>query len=95
MRYGPRVGRLLGYAWVFTTDQNADLQVDKLTAASCWKVWTDSAGSLERRPRVDEVLAALRPGDTLVVWRLDRLGRSLRRLIDTVTGRDQRPVGLR
>ena len=73
----------LGYARVSTAEQNADLQTDELAAAGCWRVWTDHAsGVLDRRPQLDEVLAALRPGDTLVVWRLDRLGRSLRRLID-------------
>ncbi len=96
MRYVPRVGHLLGYARVSTAEQSADLQVDELTAAGCWKVWTDSAsGVLDRRPQLDEVLEQLRPGDTLVVWRLDRLGRSLRHLIDMVTGLDERQVGFR
>ncbi len=59
-------------------------------------MWTDHAsGTLERRPQLDEVLDRLRPGDTLVVWRLDRLGRSLRHLIDTVNGLDERQVGFR
>ncbi len=90
------VAHLLGYARVSTTEQNPDLQVDELTAAGCWKVWTDHAsGALDRRPKLDEVLEQLRPGDTLVVWRLDRLGRSLRHLIDVVTGLDERGVGFR
>ncbi len=90
------VAHLLGYARVSTTEQNPDLQVDELTAAGCWKVWTDHAsGALDRRPQLDDVLAQLRPGDTLVVWRLDRLGRSLRHLIDVVTGLDERGVGFR
>jgi DNA invertase Pin-like site-specific DNA recombinase len=59
-------------------------------------VWTDHAlGVLDRRPRLDEVLEQLRPGDPLVVWRLDRLGRSLRHLIDVVTGLDERGVAFR
>ncbi len=96
LRYVPRVGHLLGYARVSTAEQSADLQVDELTAAGCWKVWTDSAsGVLDRRPQLDEVLGQVRPGDTLVVWRLDRLGRSLRHLIDVVTGLDERGVGFR
>ncbi len=79
-----------------TTEQNVDLQVDELTAAGCWRVWTDHAsGTLERRPELDEVLDRLAPGDTLVVWRLDRLGRSLRHLIDTVNALDERQVGFR
>ncbi len=90
------MAHLLGYARVSTTEQNPDLQVDELTAAGCWKVWTDHAsGALDRRPQLDEVLEQLRPGDTLVVWRLDRLGRSLRHLIEVVTGLDERAVGFR
>ncbi len=89
------VSHLLGYARVSTTEQNPDLQVDELTAAGCWRVWTDHAsGALDRRPQLDEVLEQLRPGDTLVVWRLDRLGRSLRHLIDVVTDLDERGVGV-
>ncbi len=96
LRYVPLVGHLLGYARVSTAEQSADLQVDELVAAGCWRVWTDSAsGVLDRRPQLDEVLGQLRPGDTLVVWRLDRLGRSLRHLIDVVTGLDERGVGFR
>ena len=90
------MAHLLGYARVSTAEQSADLQVDELTTAGCWKVWVDQAsGVLDRRPQLDEVLEQLRPGDTLVVWRLDRLGRSLRHLIDVVTGLDQREVGFR
>ena len=90
------MAHLLGYARVSTLEQNPDLQVDELTAAGCWKVWTDHAsGALDRRPQLDEVLEQLRPGDTLVVWRLDRLGRSLRHLIEVVTGLDERGVGFR
>jgi DNA invertase Pin-like site-specific DNA recombinase len=79
-----------------SAEQNANPQVDELTAAGCYPVYTDSAsGALDRRPELDAVLAQLRPRETLVVWRLDRLGRSLRHLIDTVTGLDERQVGLR
>jgi len=96
LRYGPGMGHLFGYARVSTTEQNPDLQVDELTAAGCWKVWTDRAsGALDRRPQLGEVLEQLRPGDTLVVWRLDRLGRSLRHLIEVVTGLDERGGGFR
>ncbi len=71
---------LLGYARVSTAEQNADLQTDELTSAGCYEVFVDHAsGVLDRRPELDTVLERLRPGDTLVVWRLDRLGRSLRR----------------
>jgi len=88
------MAHLLGYSRVSTLEQNPDLQVDELTAAGCWKVWTDHAsGTLDGRPQLDEVLEQLRPGDTLVVWRLDRLGRSLRHLIEVVTALDARGVG--
>ncbi len=90
------MAHLLGYARVSTLEQNPDLQDDELTAAGCWKVWTDhGSGALDRRPQLDAVLEQLRPGDTLVVWRLDRLGRSLRHLIEVVTGLDERGVGFR
>jgi len=90
------MAHLLGYARVSTLEQNPDLQVAELAAAGCWKVWTDHAsGALDRRPQLDAVLEQLRPGDTLVVWRLDRLGRSLRHLIEVVTGLDERGVGFR
>jgi DNA invertase Pin-like site-specific DNA recombinase len=80
------VAALLGYARVSTLEQNADLQRDALSAAGCWRTFTDHVcGVRERRPELDRVLEALRPGDALVVWRLDRLGRSLRHLIDVVT----------
>jgi len=59
------MAHLLGYARVSTTEQSPDLQVDELTAAGCWKVWTDHAsGVLDRRPQLDAVLEQLRPGDT-------------------------------
>jgi len=94
-RYVAVVSVLLGCARVSTGEQNADLQTDELTSAGCYAVFVDHAsGVLDRCPQVEEVLERLRPGDTLVVWRLDRLGRSLRRLIDT-TALDERGVGFR
>ena len=90
------MGHLLGYARVSGTDQNPQLQGDELAAAGCWKVFTDTAsGALDRRPELERVLGELRDGDTLVVWRLDRLGRSLRHLIDVMTELDARGVGFR
>lgn len=87
---------LLGYARVSTVEQNADLQRDALSAAGCWKVFTDHVtGTREKRPQLDQLLVQLRPGDTLVVWRLDRLGRSLRHLIELATTLAERGVGLR
>jgi len=90
------VSALLGYARVSTADQNPDLQTDALSAAGCFRVWTDTAsGAKTDRPELAAVMDALRPGDTLVVWRLDRLGRSLPHLIETVTGLEQRGVAFR
>jgi len=90
------VGELLGYARVSTTVQDPALQHDALRAAGCRWVWTDTAsGSRTDRPKLAEVMAALAEGDTLCVWRLDRLGRSLPHLIDTVRGMEDRGVGFR
>ena len=88
--------RLLGYARVSTADQQPQLQVDALQDAGCYRVFTETAsGALTDRPILAQVLDQLRPGDTLVVWKLDRLGRSLRHLVDTVTGLAERGVGFR
>ena len=77
---------LIGYARVSTTDQDHALQTDALAAAGCARVFTENAsGSLDTRPQLARCLDHLRPGDTLIVWRLDRLGRSVRHLTDTVT----------
>jgi DNA invertase Pin-like site-specific DNA recombinase len=85
----PGMGHLLGYARVSTTDQQPQLQVDALERAGCYRVFTETAsGARSDRPTLAQVLDQLRPGDTLVVWKLDRLGRSLRHLVDTVTGGD-------
>jgi DNA invertase Pin-like site-specific DNA recombinase len=90
------MSHLLGYARVSTTDQHPDLQIDALTAAGCYRVFVDRAsGARTDRPQLTAVLDQLRPGDTLVVWKLDRLGRSLRHLVDTVTGLADRGVGFR
>ena len=72
----------IGYARVSTLEQNLDLQRDALAAAGCERVIVDQAsGAITARPGLDKVKELLRPGDTLVVWRLDRLGRSLQDLI--------------
>lgn len=68
----------IGYARVSTTEQNLSLQTDALEQAGCEKVFYDQiSGAKTRRPGLDEALTYLRQGDVLVVWRLDRLGRSL------------------
>ena len=90
------VGHLVGYARVSTLEQDPALQLDALTQAGCGRVFTDHAsGSREDRPQLAAALDHVRAGDTLVVWRLDRLGRSLPHLIDTVTGLQGRGVGFR
>ena len=87
---------LLGYARVSTADQHPDLQLDALKAAGCYRIFADTGtGALDERPELTKVLDHVRPGDTLVVWKLDRLGRSLRHLIDTITDLQQRSVGFR
>jgi len=90
------VGDLLGYARVSTSEQNASLQHDALKAAGCIKVFTDKAsGSLDHRPQLDRLLDQLRQGDTFVVWRLDRLGRSLKHLIQIVEDLAEADVGFK
>jgi DNA invertase Pin-like site-specific DNA recombinase len=87
---------LVGYARVSTQDQTLDLQKDALEKAGCRKLFTDTAsGAKAERKGLEEALAYVREGDTLVVWRLDRLGRSLNHLIETVADLDGRKVGFR
>ena len=87
---------LIGYARVSTTDQNLDLQKDALKAAGCKRIHTDtSSGSRAKRPGLDQALQNCREGDTLVVWRLDRLGRSLPHLVETVRQLQDREVGFK
>ena len=75
----------IGYARVSTDDQNLDLQKDALNKAGCQVIYEEAAsGKNSERPELDQRLKALRSGDALVVWRLDRLGRSLRDLVQIV-----------
>src|SRR5918997_3827973 len=86
----------IGYARVSTGEQTLDLQLDALRKAGCGKVYTETAsGAKSERPVLDEVLSYLRKGDTLVVWRLDRLGRSLRHLIEVVAALAERGIGFK
>lgn len=90
------MGELLGYSRVSTLEQNSRLQTDALKAAGCYRVFTDRAsGALDERRELAKLFDQARPGDTVVVWRLDRLGRSLRHLIDTVNALSERKVGFR
>jgi DNA invertase Pin-like site-specific DNA recombinase len=87
---------LIGYARVSTQDQNLELQLDALEATGCTQVFHDKAsGAKTARPGLANALAHAREGDTLVVWRLDRLGRSLKHLIDVVGNLGERGVGFR
>jgi DNA invertase Pin-like site-specific DNA recombinase len=76
---------LIGYARVSTQDQNLELQRKALLDAGCKKIFDDKlSGSRSDRPGLAQALAILRDGDTLVVWKLDRLGRSVKHLVDLV-----------
>src|SRR5688500_15261587 len=87
---------LIGYARVSTLDQTLALQQVVLTAAGCEQLYTDTAsGSVTERPGLTNALSHLRAGDTLIVWRLDRLGRSLPHLIETVRQLQERGIGFR
>lgn len=87
---------LIGYARVSTDDQNLNLQHDALQKAGCDKVYSDQlSGASAERPGLATVFEVVRPGDTLVIWRLDRLGRSLKQLIALVEKLDKREVGLK
>jgi DNA invertase Pin-like site-specific DNA recombinase len=87
---------LIGYARVSTTDQNLDLQHNALTAAGCTKIFDDTiSGAKAARPGLDRALEHLRDGDTLVVWKLDRLGRSVKNLIALTDQLEHTGVGFR
>ncbi len=77
---------LVGYARVSTQEQTLNLQKDALEKIGCSKIFTDViSGAKAERKGLEEALEYVREGDTLVVWRLDRLGRSLKHLIETIT----------
>ncbi len=86
----------IGYARVSTLEQNTDMQKKALKKAGCEKVLMDKvSGTVAKRPGLEKAKELLRKGDTLVVWRLDRLGRSLRDLIEWVRYLDEHGVGLK
>jgi DNA invertase Pin-like site-specific DNA recombinase len=85
---------LIGYARVSTQDQTLDLQTDALKHAGCEKIFTDmTSGAKAERPGLQEARDHLRAGDTLVVWRLDRLGRTLKHLITLITDLNEQNIG--
>lgn len=87
---------LVGYARVSTPEQNIELQIDALKKAGCEHIFQDKAsGSLAQREGLSSALSYVRGGDTLAVWRLDRLGRSLKHLIETISQLEDRKIGFR
>lgn len=87
---------IIGYARVSTQDQNRALQLDALKAAGCEQIFQEAAtGKFRERPELTACLRSLRQGDTLVVWKLDRLARSLKDLVEMVHDLNQRGVGFR
>src|ERR671917_1834055 len=87
---------LIGYARISTQDQTLNLQKDALEKIGCKKIFTDTAsGAKAERIGLEEAQNFLREGDTLVVWRLDRLGRSLKHLIETITELNNRKIGFK
>ena len=90
------MSELLGYARVSIAEQTAALQQDALRAAGCQRIRSDTAsGTRTDRPQLAAVFDQLRVGDTLVVWRLDRLGRSLPHLIETIGDLEARGMGFK
>jgi len=87
---------LVGYARVSTSEQTHDLQKDALEKIGCIKIYSDVvSGAKAERKGLQEALEYVREGDTLVVWRLDRLGRSLKHLIETITKLNTRKIGFK
>jgi invertase/recombinase like protein len=90
------VSMMIGYARVSTADQNLHLQEDALQKAGCYRIFSDVvSGTKDKRPGLDEALSFLREGDTLVVWKIDRLGRSISHLIQIIEDLRQRGVAFR
>ena len=90
-------GKLIGYARVSTEDQNLDLQIDALKKAGCHKkdIFVDKvSGAKSDRPGLNSCIESLNEGDTLLVWRLDRLGRSMPHLISVVESLKEQNIGL-
>jgi len=87
---------LIGYARVSTLDQNPQMQIDALEAAGCEKIFTEKlSGAQKDRPKLNAALEYMREGDTLVVWKLSRLARSMRQIISTAQILDQRRITLK
>jgi len=86
----------IGYARVSTQDQSPDLQLEALRAADCKRIFEEKASGAQRdRPQLTAAIEYVRSGDTLIVWRLDRLARSLKQLIETVEALEEKGIGFR
>ena len=93
---GSSKGMLLGYARVSTIDQNLALQRDALAEAGCGRIFTEQlSGAVTDRPALSDALEFARSGDTLIVWKLDRLARSMKQLIETIENLRVRGIGFR
>ena len=84
----------IGYARVSTFDQNLDSQLDELKKADCTKIFQEKASSVKKRPEFEKCLDYLREGDTLVVWKLDRLGRTTKKLLELIDDLKDRGINL-
>ncbi|MBM1818110.1 recombinase family protein [Sulfitobacter pseudonitzschiae] len=96
MKFTAKFYAPVGYARISTADQSLAPQIDALKAAGCGEIFEDCvSGAKTDRPGLNQALDHLRSGDTLIVWKLDRLGRSMSHLIDTVRDLDQRGIGFK
>lgn len=86
---------LIGYARVSTRIQNTDLQVDALKKAGCEKIYVEKRSTRAERPKFDQMIGLLRPGDTVVVWKLDRLGRTMLELIKLINHFNDNEIGFK
>ncbi len=87
---------LIGYARVSTIDQNLNLQTEALNNAGCQKIFTDKiSGSRNQRPGLNQALETLREGDTLIVWKLDRLGRGVKHLVDLISSLNKQNINFK
>ncbi len=87
---------IIGYARVSTSEQDTSLQLDALNSSGCERIYQESkSGRTKERPELTRCIDALREGDTIIVWRLDRLGRSLKDLVEIIAGLEERNIGFR
>lgn len=87
---------IIGYARVSTSEQDTSLQLDALNSVGCERIYQENkSGKAKDRPELTRCIDALREGDTLIVWRLDRLGRSLKDLVEVITSLEERNIGFK